>query len=54
MIDMYPMFPPEVERMVRCPCCGSPVGVRINRRDKPFLRCDYCGILIFANGAISM
>jgi len=54
MADMYPIFLPKRERVVRCPCCGSSAWVKINRKDKPFLRCDYCGILIFANGYPSM
>lgn len=32
-----------------CPLCGRIKEVRINRRSKPFLRCDDCGLLLFVN-----
>ena len=36
--------------MVRqCPLCKRPVEVKINRKKKPYLRCDCCGVLMFVN-----
>ena len=32
-----------------CPLCSEVRTVRINRRSKPFLRCDRCGVLMFVN-----
>ena len=32
-----------------CPLCGQMQIVRINRRSKPYLRCDHCGLLMFVN-----
>ena len=32
-----------------CPLCSEIKAVRINRRSKPFLRCDRCGVLMFVN-----
>jgi len=32
-----------------CPLCGRPLPVRINKRNKPYLRCDDCGVLLFVN-----
>ena len=32
-----------------CPLCSEIKVVRINRRSKPFLRCDRCGVLMFVN-----
>lgn len=32
-----------------CPLCGIQKTVRINRRSKPYLRCDDCGVLMFVN-----
>ncbi len=32
-----------------CPLCGRPLPVRINKRDKPYLRCQECGVLMFVN-----
>lgn len=32
-----------------CPLCGEMQIVRINRRSKPYLRCDHCGVLMFVN-----
>ena len=32
-----------------CPLCSSLKEVRINRKSKPYLRCDDCGVLMFVN-----
>lgn len=32
-----------------CPVCKETKEIRINRRGKPFLRCDQCGVLLFVN-----
>ena len=32
-----------------CPLCSEIKAVKINRRSKPFLRCDRCGVLMFVN-----
>lgn len=32
-----------------CPLCGKMRTVKINRRSKPYLRCDDCGVLMFVN-----
>lgn len=32
-----------------CPLCKKPAEVRINRKNKPYLRCDLCGVLMFVN-----
>lgn len=32
-----------------CPLCSEVRTIRINRRSKPFLRCDRCGVLMFVN-----
>ena len=32
-----------------CPLCSEVRTVRINRRSKPFLRCDRCGVLMLVN-----
>ena len=32
-----------------CPLCSEMKIVRVNRRSKPFLRCDRCGVLMFVN-----
>ena len=32
-----------------CPLCAEIKTVRINRRSKPYLRCDRCGVLMFVN-----
>ncbi len=34
----------------RCPTCEELREVRINKRDKPFLRCNSCSALYFWNG----
>jgi uncharacterized Zn finger protein len=33
----------------RCPTCETLREVKINKRDKPFLRCNFCGALYFWN-----
>ena len=32
-----------------CPLCSEVKPIRINKRSKPFLRCDRCGVLMFVN-----
>lgn len=35
---------------VSCPLCDEFIKVRENKKGKPYLRCDDCGILMFING----
>jgi hypothetical protein len=32
-----------------CPLCKNPKTVKINRKSRPYLRCDDCGVLMFVN-----
>jgi phage FluMu protein Com len=32
-----------------CPICKEMKRIQINRRAKPYLRCDDCGVLMFVN-----
>ena len=32
-----------------CPLCGKQAPVKTNKKSRPFLRCDNCGVLMFIN-----
>lgn len=32
-----------------CPLCHSINSVKINRKSRPYFRCDKCGVLMFVN-----
>jgi len=32
-----------------CPLCGEQIEIKINKKNRPFLRCDSCGVLMFIN-----
>ena len=32
-----------------CPLCGKETVIKINKKSRPFLRCDDCGVLMFIN-----
>jgi hypothetical protein len=49
-------YPDEraIGKYVRCPCCGYQLAqVKENKKGKLYLRCDWCKLLLFANGMIS-
>ena len=35
--------------MYPCPLCQNPQPIRVNRKEKPYFRCDDCGVLMFVN-----
>jgi len=43
-----PVFMP-----VQCPSCGSVAQIKSTKTNHIMLRCDSCGVLIFANGPLS-
>jgi phage FluMu protein Com len=43
-----PVFMP-----VQCPSCGSVAQIKSTKTSHLMLRCDSCGVLIFANGPLS-
>lgn len=52
-IRLSPTLPPPAwsVRTVSCIICRSPATVKLilKKDNKPMLRCDNCGVLIFAN-----
>jgi hypothetical protein len=37
-----------------CPLCDCMQPVRQNRRQKPYFRCDKCGVLMFVNNPLGI
>ena len=46
-------FAGSVSRTVRCPSCSSIAEIKLTKTNHLMLRCDFCKILIFANGPLS-
>lgn len=46
-------FPGPVFMPVECPSCGSVAQLKSTKTSHLMLRCDSCGVLIFANGPLS-
>jgi uncharacterized Zn finger protein len=32
-----------------CPLCRTQTEIKMNKKSRPFLRCDNCGVLMFIN-----
>jgi hypothetical protein len=45
--------PSSLTRTVYCPLCSSSATLKPTNTLKTMLRCDYCKVLIFANGELS-
>ena len=45
--------PSSLIRTVYCPLCSSSATLKPTNTLKTMLRCDYCKVLIFANGELS-
>jgi hypothetical protein len=46
-------FPRPASRPVHCPSCSSLAEIKLTKTKHLMLRCDFCKILIFANGPLS-
>ncbi len=33
-----------------CPLCGSPLDVRLSKKDRPYVTCDACSLQLFVRG----